>query len=232
MDEGVRIRFRWLRRFALWAAAVVVGVPLLCTLYLAVLPPAVTPLMLIRWVEGYGLEKSWRALDEIAPVLPQTVMAGEDNNFCRHHGFDLGAIAEAVDEWRDGGRLRGASTISQQTAKNLFLWPGGGLLRKGVEAYLTVWLEFLLGKRRIMELYLNIAEWGPGIYGAQAAAQHHFGRDAADLTGRQAALLAAVLPDPLDRSAGKPSGYVGRRAAALERRRVQLGDLTACVSPP
>ncbi len=191
-------------------------------------PPPGTPLMLIRLVQGEGLDKSWRPLDEIAPALAHSVIAAEDNLFCTHGGFDWKAVQLALDEWEEGGRLRGASTITMQTAKNLFLWPGQSWLRKGVEAYLAVWLELLWPKRRILEVYLNVAEWGPGVYGAEAAARSHFGQPAARLTRRQSALLAAVLPNPRRWSAGKPTPYIRRRADTVAARIGQLGPLLNC----
>jgi monofunctional biosynthetic peptidoglycan transglycosylase len=193
-----------------------------------VVPPPGTPLMLIRALEGHGLDRARVPLDEIAVPLREAVLAAEDNRFCGHRGFDTVELRDAISDWRAGGRLRGASTISMQTSKNLFLWPGRDWLRKGLEAYMTVWLELLLPKRRILEHYLNNVEFGPGIYGAQAAARHHFGRDAAALTPRQAALLAAVLPNPLERSAGAPSDFVQRQADRIQTRMRQLGPLLDC----
>jgi monofunctional glycosyltransferase len=175
----------------------------------------VTPLMLLRAVEGEPIRKSWVAYGRIAPALPRAVVASEDTRFCSHHGFDWIEIDKAVEAYRDGERLRGASTISQQLARNLFLWPGGGYPRKAAEAYLTVLLEMLLGKERILELYLNVAEWGHGIYGAQAAAEAHFGRSAAQLTPREAALLAAALPNPRGWQPERPTDYLAERAATI-----------------
>jgi monofunctional biosynthetic peptidoglycan transglycosylase len=192
------------------ALGFLVGSIALVMLYRA-LPPPVTPLMLLRLAEGYPMVKSWRPLDKISPALIRAVMAGEDARFCRHHGFDWRAIETAWRRYESGrGRLLGASTISMQTAKNVFLWPGRDWLRKGLEAYFTALIEVAWGKRRIIEVYLNVAEWGPGIYGAEAAAEHHFGKPAAALTLDEAARLAAVLPDPLNRSPRRPS-----RAAAV-----------------
>ncbi len=145
----------------------------------------------------------------------RAVIAGEDARFCQHHGFDFDAIERAWQRYRrGGGRLFGASTISMQTAKNLFLWPGRDWLRKALEAWFTAWLELAWSKRRIIEVYLNIVEWDSGVYGAEAAARHYFGKPAAALSVREAARLAAVLPDPLDRSASNP-GPAARRHAAF-----------------
>ncbi len=186
-------------------------------------PPPVTPLMLIRLVEGRGISKSWRPLDAISPNLMHAAMAGEDTKFCEHHGFDWEAIHADWRRYEEGARrLRGASTISMQTAKNVFLWPGRDWIRKGLEAYFTVLIELVWGKARIMEVYLNIVEWGPGIYGAEAAAQYYFQKTARALTIDEAARLAAILPDPLKWSASRPDRYVAERAAFI---RAQIPDL-------
>jgi monofunctional biosynthetic peptidoglycan transglycosylase len=186
-------------------------------------PPPVTPLMLIRLVEGYPIGKSWRPLDAISPHLVHAVMTSEDAKFCQHHGFDWQEIADAWRRYRRGtGRLRGASTISMQTAKNVFLWPGRDWVRKGFEAYFTVLIELVWGKARIIEIYLNVVEWGPGVYGAEAAAQYHFHKSAKALTAEEAARLAAILPDPLKWSASRPDRYVAARAASI---RAQMPDL-------
>ena len=181
-----------------------------------VLPPPATPLMLIRAAQGYGTTKAWRPLEQISPNLVRAVIAGEDAWFCQHHGFDWDAIGAAWERYRrGGGGLHGASTISMQTAKNLFLWPGRDWLRKALEAWFTAWLELAWSKRRIIEVYLNIVEWDSGVYGAEAAARHYFGKPAAALSMREAARLAAVLPDPLDRSAKNPGPAAHRHAAFI-----------------
>jgi len=192
-------------------------------------PPPITPLMVIRLIEGEGLKRDWTGLEAISPQLRAAVIAAEDNRFCEHHGFDVDSIRDALEEWTEGGRARGASTISMQTSKNLFLWPGRDWVRKGLEAYVTAWLEALWPKERILEVYLNIAEWGPGIYGAEAAAQRYFRVPAARLGRQQAARLAAVLPNPREWSPARPTDYIRQRAAVLERRMGQLGPLLACV---
>lgn len=163
----------------------------------------------------------WVPLDEISPTLALSVVAAEDQKFPDHGGFDYVAIREAAFERRE--RRRGASTISQQVAKNVYLWPGRSLARKGIEAYLTVWIELLWPKRRILEVYLNVAEFGPGVYGAEAAAQRFFGRRASQLGPREASLLAAVLPNPRRMSAAEPSEYVRGRAAEIARAARRLG---------
>jgi monofunctional biosynthetic peptidoglycan transglycosylase len=161
-----------------------------------------------------GVERDWRDLEEIAPVLARSVMAAEDARFCDHPGFDLDAIRAAIDE-RQRGRVRGASTISQQVAKNVFLWHGRSWARKGLEAGFTVLIEALWPKRRILEVYLNTAEFAPGVFGAQAGARHHFGLGSDALGPDQSARLAAVLPNPKERSAARPSAFVAKRARAI-----------------
>jgi monofunctional glycosyltransferase len=209
-------RLRRIGRIALYGViGFVVSSIVLVALY-RVLPPPGTPLMLIRSVEGYGIDRSWRRLDEISPHLIRAAMAGEDTRFCRHHGFDWGAIETAWDHYQSGhGRLLGASTISMQTAKNVFLWPGRDWLRKGFEAWFTALIELAWGKRRIMEIYLNVAEWGPGVYGAEAAARHYFHKPADALNPEEAVRLAAALPDPLGWSPRRPGRRLLARGAAI-----------------
>jgi monofunctional biosynthetic peptidoglycan transglycosylase len=202
--------------------------PLLLLAY-RFLPPPITPLMLIRLAEGEGLAKDWRPLGQIAPALAEAVVAAEDNRFCAHWGFDWPALKGEIEAWRAGEPVRGASTITMQTAKNLFLWPGRSLLRKALEAPLTPQLELLWPKRRIIEVYLNIVEFGPGIYGAEAAAQSYFGKPAAGLSRREAALLAAVLPHPRSSSPARPSAYLEERARTIRGRIDQLGPMLDCV---
>jgi monofunctional biosynthetic peptidoglycan transglycosylase len=211
------------------AVGLAVVLPFALVALYAMVPPPITALMLVRMVQGDGLNWDWVALESIAPHLPQAAIAAEDNRFCSHDGFDWKAVDEALEESRGGGEPRGASTITMQTAKNLFLWPGRSYLRKGLEAYLTVMIELLWSKRRIMEVYLNVAEWGPGLYGAEAAARAYFGRAAADLTRRQAALLAVALPNPRERNPAGPTKSLQRRAGIIEMRIRQLGPLLDCV---
>lgn len=192
-------------------------------------PPPVTILMLVRLVEGDGLDKSWRSLDTISPRLAQAVIASEDNRFCEHFGFDWHEIGGQIDRALAGRSTRGASTITQQVAKNVLLWPGRDPVRKLLEAAFTPQLELFWSKRRIMEVYLNVAETGPGLYGAEAAARRYFKRPAAELTRRQAALIAAVLPNPRLWSPAEPSRYIRRRADVIERRIGQLGPLLDCI---
>lgn len=219
---------RLVRRTLLALAIIVFALPPALLLAYRIVPPPATPLMLIRWAEGHPIDYRWTPLAEIAPVLPAAVLAAEDNRFCDHWGIDWLAVEQAWGEFRAGGRLRGASTVSMQTAKNLFLWPSRSWLRKGLEAYLVLWLELLWDKQRIIEVYLNIAELGPGIYGAEAAAQHWFGRPAAALSPLQAARLAVVLPDPLDRSAASPTPRLARLAQTVAHRSTQIAPLLDC----
>jgi len=203
-------------RIALYGAiGFIIGSIVVVALY-RFLPPPGTPLMLIRRVEGYGIDKSWRPLDQISPHLIRAAMAGEDARFCRHRGFDWGAVATAWDRYQSGhGRVLGASTISMQTAKNVFLWPGRDWLRKGFEAWFTALIELAWGKRRIMEIYLNVAEWGRGVYGAEAAARHYFHKPADALDPEEAVRLAAALPDPLGWSPRHPGRRLLARGAAI-----------------
>jgi monofunctional biosynthetic peptidoglycan transglycosylase len=181
--------------------------------------PPVTAFMLADPARPVAYD--WVPLERIAPALAIAVVAAEDQRFPSHHGFDLGSIRKAWDE--RGRRVRGASTISQQVAKNLFLWRGASWIRKAFEAWFTAWIELAWDKRRILEVYLNVAEFGPGTYGAEAAARRHFGKAASALSLREAALLAAVLPNPRAMDAGRPSRYVAERARWIERQAAQLG---------
>ncbi len=180
-------------------------------------PVYVTPLMVIRCTqqvwhgEKIRLRHHWVPMEQISPSLAVAVMASEDQLFLEHHGFDFNAIGQAIKERQSGKRERGASTISQQTAKNVFLWPGGGWFRKGLEVYFTALIELVWGKERIMEVYLNSIEMGDGIYGAEAVAQLHFGYEASRLTRANCALIAATLPNPLRYSSKNPSSYILRR---------------------
>lgn len=223
-------RSRWVWNGGLAIAGLVLVLPVVLMLVYRVVPPVITPLMVLRVVEGHGVERRWVPLDEVSPLLQRAVIAAEDTRFCQHGGIDWEAVDRAIEENRRGGRLLGASTISMQTSKNLFLLPYRTFLRKGAEVYLTYWLEFLWPKDRIFVVYLNIVEWGPGIYGAQAAAQHYFGVPAKDLSRRQAALMAAALPNPLEWRPDRPGAWMAQRAASLEARMrsVALGKASVC----
>lgn len=221
------------RRWGRWLLALPLLFAVASFLQVAVLrfvDPPVSAVMVWRCVEAWGggdwkfrLRHEWRDLDRMAPSLPISLVAAEDQRFPLHDGFDLQAIEKARDHNARGGRLRGASTISQQVAKNLFLWQGRSWVRKGLEAWYTVLIELLWPKHRIIEMYANIAEFGDGIYGAQAAAMVFWGRDAERLTPAQSARLAAVLPSPRRYDARNPGPYVLRRAAWIQRQAGQLG---------
>ena len=194
---------------------------ILWVLILKWVPVWVTPLMISRSIEyrnddSFHTHKKWRSYDNISPELAKAVIASEDNLFAEHNGFDWKEMRKAIDEHKNKGkRLRGASTISQQTAKNVFLFPSRSFVRKGFEAYFTVLIELFWSKEHILEVYLNVAEMGKVIYGAEAAAQEIFDKSAAGLTRREASLIAACLPNPVQRQAGKPSAYVSRRAGQI-----------------
>lgn len=229
---GRRPRRRW-RRWLLLP----VWLLLLTVAQVAVLrfvDPPFSAFMAIRQVDAwragerdFRVAYAWRDLDGMAPSLPVALIAAEDQNFATHSGFDLEAIEQARERNARGGRLRGGSTISQQVAKNLFLWQGSGVAsrwaRKGLESWYTVLVELLWPKRRILEVYANVAEFGDGVYGAQAAARSYFGRDASALTHAQSARLAAVLPSPKRYSAAQPGPYVQRRTRTIERNMRQIG---------
>jgi monofunctional glycosyltransferase len=189
--------------------------PLLAVTAYRFAPPPLTWLMIQRVFEGRGIDRRWRPIDEISPRLVRAVIAAEDAKFCRHMGFDVQALEKAFEHNARSDRIRGGSTISQQTAKNVFLWPARSYVRKGLEAYFTVLIEAVWGKRRIMEVYLNSIEWGPGVYGVEAAARKNFKVGADRLTAAQAARLAAILPSPLKWRAAQPGPYVKRRARRI-----------------
>ncbi len=209
--------FRILKAVVLVSLVLLLLPYLIAPLYLFGRP--VSTLMLWRSVTGARVERVWVPLDSVAPVLPQSVIAAEDGNYCRHRGIDFGALREIWQEAEDISDMRGGSTIAQQTAKNLFLWPGRSVVRKALELPLSMWLDLVLGKRRLMEIYLNIAEWGPsGEFGIEAGVRRAFNKSARDLSGREAALLAAVLPNPVRRSAARPGPGVRRLAGIYETR--------------
>jgi monofunctional biosynthetic peptidoglycan transglycosylase len=214
------------------ALLVLVFGPVILLVLYRVVPPPITPLMVIRLFEGEGINKEWTPLEEMQPSLPKLVIAAEDNTFCSHWGFDLEAYQAQLEKSLKGRTSRGASTLSMQLAKNLFLWPGRSYVRKALEIPLTLYVELVLPKHRIMELYLNIVEFGPGLYGAEAAARAHFNTSAEKLSLQQAAQLAAVLPNPRRWSASKPTGYIQNRASLYRQRVDQLGpDYVACITP-
>ncbi|KAF1016109.1 MAG: Biosynthetic peptidoglycan transglycosylase [Stenotrophomonas maltophilia] len=223
-------RRRWRWRQLLWLPVLFVGLSSLQVLALRFIDPPLSTVMLWRYGEALGegdwsyrLHYQWRDLDQMAPSLPISLVAAEDQRFPDHDGFDLQAIEKARDHNARGGRLRGASTISQQVAKNLFLWQGRSWVRKGLEVWYTVLIEAFWPKQRILEMYANIAEFGDGIYGAQAASRQFWNKDAARLAPAESARLAAVLPAPRRYDAANPGPYVQRRAAWIQRQARQLG---------
>jgi len=223
--------FRWATLG--WVLLGLAMLPLLLALLFRWLPVPATPLVAQRLLQGYDYQKDWVPLTAISPHLRHAVVAAEDNLFCLHNGFDWKQLNKAIDQWQEGNASKGGSTISMQTAKNLYLLPVRAVWRKALEAPLTVLLEALWPKHRILEVYLNIAEWGPGVYGAQAAANHHFNTSARNLSPQQAARLAAILPLPLKWSAARPGPYVQARARHIQTRMRQLGPTyLACTRPP
>jgi monofunctional biosynthetic peptidoglycan transglycosylase len=214
-----------LKRILYWVLALFFGTTILAVVVLRFIPVWITPLMVIRCCQQVSEGKDlrmvhhWVPLDKISPSLPVAVIASEDANFLRHHGFDYKAIEHAAERNRKHPEKRklGASTISQQTAKNVFLWPGRSWVRKGFEVYFTTLIELLWSKQRIMEVYLNSIEMGDGIYGADAVAMEHFHTDALNLTRSQCALIAVTLPNPRRFSSKNPSAYMLKRQARIER---------------
>ncbi|MCD9030815.1 monofunctional biosynthetic peptidoglycan transglycosylase [Luteimonas sp. Y-2-2-4F] len=230
-DGGRRRRRLW---HWLWKAPLLaIALSVLQVLALRFVDPPFSAYMVARQVGAWSgrdgevrIAYAWRDWDRIAPGLPLAVIASEDQNFARHRGFDLEAIEKARAHNARGGRVRGASTISQQLARNLFLWSGRSWVRKGLEAWYTLLIELLWPKQRILEVYVNVAEFGDGVYGAQAAARAFFGKDADALGWAESARLAAVLPSPRRYSAVRPGPYVQRRTQAIQRQMRQIGGET------
>ena len=209
----------------------IVAWPIVMTLVYTAVPPPFSNLMILRLFTGNGIHKDWVSLSQMSPQLANAVISSEDARFCEHNGVDWvefqGVVDDVFDD--DEGPIRGASTISMQTAKNLFLWDGRSFIRKGLEIPIAYWMDLVLSKRRMIEIYLNIVEWAPGVYGAEAASQFHFRKPAAKLTKREAALLAAVLPNPIKRKAGKPSRRVSSIANRIMSRMNGMGSYLACL---
>lgn len=223
-----------IRAAFLFTVKLILGFVIVSVLWVGVyrfVAPPITFTMIGDALSGHRITKSWMPLDRIDPNMAQAVIAGEDARFCLHHGFDLTAIEKAYAKNEQGKRLRGGSTISQQTAKNAFLIQGGGYVRKAFEAWFTVLIEHLWGKKRIMEVYLNIAETGLGTYGVDAAAQRYFGHDASNLTPSEAGRIAAILPSPKKREAIAPTGFTRRHGNAITRRErvVANNGLDSCL---
>jgi monofunctional glycosyltransferase len=210
--------WRFVRRLFLALLLIAVVVPPVSVIVYKFVPPPITILMITRLIQGHGMDYQWRSLSDMSPSLPAAAVASEDSLFCSNHGFDFDAIEKAMkNNERRPNRIRGGSTISQQTAKNVFLWPGRDYVRKAIEAWYTVLIEAVWGKPRIMEMYLNVIEFGPGVYGAEAASQHFFHKPASRLTAAEAARLIAVLPRPLKYSVDDPGRYVVRRTGHIDK---------------
>ncbi|MEO8669852.1 MAG: monofunctional biosynthetic peptidoglycan transglycosylase [Tahibacter sp.] len=229
-SRALRSGLRKISKYILFATLAFVALSTLLVILFRFVPVPTSVFMVERRIEalaggekGFVLRQRWTPMERVSPQLPIALVAAEDQKFPDHHGFDVEAIQSALEDAEDGERLRGASTITQQTAKNLFLWNGRSFVRKGFEAYFTVLLELLWPKRRILEVYLNVAEFGDGVYGASAASEVFFHKTPGALTAHEAALLAAVLPNPKRYRVDKPSAYVLRRAAWIERQVRQLG---------
>ncbi|HEY2707755.1 MAG TPA: monofunctional biosynthetic peptidoglycan transglycosylase [Caulobacteraceae bacterium] len=213
--------FRWgrlIRNSLLTLVVVLIVGPVLAVIVYRFVAPPLTILMVERMAEGHGLDHRWISLSKMSPSLPRAAIAAEDARFCDHHGFDFTAIQKAMkhDEKKPNA-VRGGSTISQQTAKNVFLWPDRSWVRKGFEAYFTVLIEAIWGKHRIMEVYLNTVEMGPGLYGVEAAAQKYFHVSASQLNPAQAARIIAILPSPLKWQVVDPGAYVRKRSGRIDK---------------
>ena len=225
-------RARRILRACLLVIVIVIALPYLIAPFYRFVDP-VSTLMLWRWASGARVERTWTPIDRIAPVLPHAVIVAEDAHFCRHHGVDFGELREVIrgiDEFSDLAEVRGGSTITQQTAKNLFLWQSRSFVRKALEFPLALWLDLVLPKRRIMEIYLNIVAWGPnGEFGIAAAARRDFNRQPRDLTAQEAALLAASLPSPGRRDPRAPKPALRRLAGVYQGRMAAWTAIDACV---
>jgi monofunctional biosynthetic peptidoglycan transglycosylase len=219
----------WIRRIVLAGIAIALAPVVLTLLYIPSFVHPVSTLMLGDLASFSGYDRRWVAIDDVAPVLLHSVIMSEDGQFCSHRGIDWNELKVVIDDAMAGEASRGASTIPMQTVKNLFLWPGRSMLRKAVEVPLAVYFDAILTKKRIMEIYLNVAEWGPGIYGVEAAAQHHFGIPASRLSARQAALLTVALPNPYTRNPSKPGPGLKRLANLIQRRAARAGGYVGCV---
>lgn len=217
---------RLLRRLIVFGILLVLAPYLLTPLYATGRP--VSTLMIWRWITGATVSRTWVDLKAMAPAMPRSVVGSEDARFCSHHGIDWDSLQSAIEDAQDGEVSGGGSTITQQVTKNLFLWNGRSFIRKGMEIPLAMWIDLILSKQRILELYLNIAEMGPtGQFGAEAGSQYAFGRSVTSISAREAALLATVLPNPVTRSAKTPGPGL-RRLAARYMARAQSSELGRC----
>ena len=233
-DSNHEAGHRPMKRVLKWLFLVCFGIFASSHIYAIILrwaPPPATIIMADRALAGEDVRRAWVPLEEMSPHLVIAVIASEDQRFCDHSGVDTEAIRKAYQEYKDGEGLRGGSTITQQTAKNVFLWNGGGIVRKLPEAWMAYMIDAVWGKRRVMEVYLNVAEWGDGLFGAEAAARVRFGKHAKDLTAYEAALLATVLPSPNKWRVDPPGPYVQQRTQRTLRQmnNVQRDGLAACV---
>ena len=219
---------RFFRRLAVVTVVVICAPLVLLPAYSAIDPP-ITTVMIAKRIAGASINKAWRPIEAISPHLVRAVIVAEDARFCAHSGIDWRQVEEVLSDSENGSQLRGASTITMQAVKNLFLWSGRSWLRKGLEAPLALYAELVLSKRRIMEIYLNIAEWDKGVYGAGAAARHYFGIPAARISAMQAARMAATLPAPRLRDPARPSRTMGRLASVYAGRAAASGPYVACV---
>ena len=227
--RGRRGPMAWVRRTLLVALLVGITPALLSLAYIPSVIHPVSTLMIKDLATFQGYTRNWTPLEDFGPRLVNSVMMSEDGQFCSHKGIDLGEFRAVLDDFLSGEPTRGGSTITMQTVKNLYLWHGRSYIRKAIELPYAIYLDLVMPKRRIMEIYLNIAEWGPGIYGAEAGAQYHFGKSTSELTRRQAALLAVALPNPHTRTPGKPSNALNRLAATIERRAGHAGGYNHCL---
>ena len=220
---------RWIKRLLKWAVAIVLLPYILILIYAVDFVRPISTLMLWDLVTLKGYDRRWVEFEDSSPLLVQSVMMSEDGQFCSHFGVDLRQLQGVVEDALEGEATRGASTIPMQTAKNLFLWNGRSFVRKGLELPLALGADAVWSKKRLMEIYLNIAEWGPGIYGVEAAAQRHFRTSASKLSRKQAALLAVSLPNPITRVASKPSRGMNRLANLIQRRARASGAYIKCL---
>ena len=232
MAEGGRGRRQWLpARILRWLfrVAVVLAVALILALLAFRFIPVPSTLMLGRWLTLQPVERQWVPLSQISPALVRAVIAAEDQRFCAHHGVDWIELSSVLED--EDGPSRGASTLTMQTAKNVFLWPGRSYIRKALEIPLALAIDLTWPKRRIIEVYLNVAEWGEGLFGAEAAAQRYFKKPASRLSRTEATRLAAALPNPLMRDPAKPSRGLQAVSSRIQRRMGQLGTLGDCALP-
>jgi monofunctional biosynthetic peptidoglycan transglycosylase len=226
------LAFRIARAVVLVVLALLM-LPYIVTPFYRVIDPVSTS-MLWRWMRGAPVERTFVPMERIAPILAKSVIVSEDAKFCTHRGIDWGELKAAIEEADELGDMRGASTITQQTAKNLFFWGGRSFVRKALEFPLAIWIDLVLPKRRVLEIYLNIAQWGPvGQFGVEAGARRAFGKPARDLGAQEAAILAAVLPNPYRRNAQRPGPGVRRVASRIQARAAAApAGIDACVRAP